>query len=174
MGVLYLIEQGACLRKASRRLLVEKDGVTLQEISSFQVNSILIFGSIQVTTQAINYLLDNGIDLGFLTMHGHLRGRLVSTASKNIFLRLAQYEYSSNQQLKLDLAKGFIRGKLINQKTLLLRYRRNHPDVDFSAEIDTINQLIPTINQRKTTDSLMGVEGAGSGAYFRGYSRMMS
>ncbi|MEW6380259.1 MAG: CRISPR-associated endonuclease Cas1 [bacterium] len=174
MGILYLIEQGACLRKASRRLIVEKDGVTLQEIPSFQISSILIFGSIQVTTQAISYLLDNGIDIGFFSMSGHLRGRLVAVASKNIFLRLAQYECTRTPERKLELAKRFIRGKLANQRTLLLRYQRNHPEVDFSKELDTLNQLIPSISQKKTVESLMGVEGAGSGAYFRGYSRMVS
>jgi len=173
MSILYLIEQGACLRKASRRLIVEKDGVTLMEIPSFQVSSILIFGSVQITTQAINYLLDNGIDIGFLSQTGHLRGRLVSVASKNIFLRLAQYECSRNPEQKLELAKRFIRGKLTNQKTLLLRYQRNHTEVDFSKELDTLSQLIPSISQKKTVDSLMGVEGAGSGAYFRGYGRMI-
>lgn len=173
MGILYLIEQGACLRKASRRLVIEKDGVVLQEVPSFQVSNVLIFGSIQVTTQAINHLLDSGIDLGFLSLKGRLRGRLASVASKNIFLRLAQYEYSRNHDPKLDLAKRFIRAKLTNQKTLLLRYQRNHPEVDFSVEVATLNQLVPSIAQKKAIDSLMGVEGAGSGAYFRGYSRMM-
>lgn len=173
MSTLYLTEQGAVLKKTSQRLLVEKDGSTLLEIPAFQVDRILIFGNVQVSTQAINFLLERGIDVSFLSTHGKLRGRLTSTESKNVFLRLAQYDRFKDEDFKLSFAKNIIRGKMKNQKTLLYRYQRNHPEVDFSDSIETIDQCLSQVGYKKQMESVLGLEGSATGAYFKSFSRML-
>jgi CRISPR-associated protein Cas1 len=68
MATLYLTEQGSKLGKTSRRLVVEKDKKLLLEIPEFKVERVLIFGNVQITTQAIVFLLVNGIETSFLSM----------------------------------------------------------------------------------------------------------
>ena len=174
MSTLYLIEQGSKLRKASRRLVVEKDGTTILEVPAHQVDRVLIFGAVQLSTQALSFLLDSGIETSFLSMNGRLKGRLTPTQSKNVFLRLAQYERSKDEEFKLTIARSIIEGKIKNQRTLILRYQRNHPEADFSSELGIISESLSFLPYKRATSSLMGLEGASTGAYFRCFARMLS
>lgn len=162
------------MRKASKRLIVEKEGTTLLEVPLFQVDRIMIFGSIQISTQAIGFLLDNGIDVSFLSFGGRLKGRLVSTESKNVFLRLAQHDRAKDEAFKLRIAKRIIEAKAKNQRTLIYRYQRNHPEeAGFSKEIEIISEVLKDLPQKKSISSLMGLEGASTGAYYRCFGRMI-
>ena len=59
MATLYLVEQGATLKKEGKRFVVEKVGKIIFEIPAFKIERVLIFGNIQITTQAISFLLSN-------------------------------------------------------------------------------------------------------------------
>jgi CRISPR-associated protein Cas1 len=174
MSVLYLIEQGSKLRKTSKRLVVEKGGTTLLEVPALDIDHILIFGSVHISTQAISFLLESGIEVSFLSMNGRLRGKLSPVQSKNIFLRLAQYDRFKDDEFKLMTAKCIIGAKLKNQRTLLLRYQRNHPDTDFTSEISIISQSLLRVPYEKTVSSIMGLEGTGTRAYYHCFSMMLS
>jgi CRISPR-associated protein Cas1 len=133
MATLYLTEQGSKLRKTSKRLVVEKYGDTLLEVPAYGIDRVLIFGAVQISTQAISFLLESGIDVSFLSIHGKLKGKLTPVQSKNVFLRLAQYDRYKDEEFKPRIARSILEGKLKNQRTLILRYQRNHPEADFSV-----------------------------------------
>jgi len=173
MPTLYLTEQGSTLRKTSKRLVVEKAGVVLLEVPAFQIDRVLIFGAVQVSTQAISFLLDSGIEVSFLSTKGRLKGKLTPAESKNVFLRLAQYERAKDEEFKLAIAKNIIEAKLKNQRTLILRYQRNHPDTDFSAQLETIAEALSALPHKKAISEVMGLEGASTGAYFQCFSTML-
>jgi CRISPR-associated protein Cas1 len=174
MSTLYLTEQGSKLRKTSQRLVVEKGGIILLEVPAYGVDRVLIFGAVQLSTQAIRFLLDSGIDVSFLSMNGRLKGKLTPVQSKNVFLRLAQYDRYKDNEFRLMIASSIIEAKLKNQRTLLLRYQRNHPGIDFASELDTIAHALSSIPNKSTISSIMGLEGASTGAYFRCYGKMLS
>jgi CRISPR-associated protein Cas1 len=174
MATLYLTEQGSKLRKTSKRLVVEKYGDTLLEVPAHSIDRVLIFGAVQISTQAISFLLDAGIDVSFLSVHGRLKGKLTPLESKNVFLRLAQYDRYRDEEFRPMLARSILEAKLKNQRTIILRYKRNHSEADFSAELDTISHSISSLAQTKDISSLMGLEGAGSVAYFRCFSEMLA
>jgi CRISPR-associated protein Cas1 len=174
MSTLYLTEQGSKLRKTSQRLVVEKGGTTLLEVPAYGIDRVLIFGAVQLSTQAISFLLDSGIEVSFLSMNGRLKGKLTPVQSKNVFLRLAQYDRSKDEEFKVMIAKSIVEAKLKNQRTLILRYQRNHPGIDFASELDVIARTLSSIPHKKTISSIMGLEGASTGAYFRCYAKMLS
>lgn len=174
MSTLYLTEQGSKLRKTSKRLVVEKAGTTLLAVPAYEIDRVLIFGAVQLSTQAISFLLDSGIEVSFLSMNGRLKGRLTPVQSKNVFLRLAQYDRYKDDAFKLRIAKSIIDAKLKNQRTLILRYQRNHPGIDFTSELDTIARSLSSLPHTKIISSIMGLEGASTGAYFRCYAKMLS
>jgi len=132
MPTLYLTNQGAKLRKISERLVVEKDGKIILEVPAFKVERILICGNITLTTPVIAFLLENGIDTSFLSLYGRYRGRLLPKTSKNIYLRVAQFERSKDEEFKLSLARQILKGKIKNCRVLLGKYASNHPEVNFS------------------------------------------
>ncbi len=173
MATLYLTEQGGKLIKDHRRLVVEKDGEIVFEVPAFKVERVLIFGNVAITTPAISFLLENSIDTAFLTIHGRLKGRLVPLESKNVVLRMRQFERAKDPTFALGLAKWIVEGKLKNARIVLQRYARNHPDEgDFTPILDELERLIAAIPRKENLQALMGLEGQGSALYFRAYSRM--
>jgi len=67
VATLYLIEQGSKLIKEQKKIVVKKDDKILLEVPEFKIDKVLIFGNIQITTQAMKFLLSNGIDTGLFT-----------------------------------------------------------------------------------------------------------
>lgn len=173
MATLYLTEQGATLSKDHNRLVVELANIVVSEIHEFKVDRVVIFGHVQLTTQVIAFLLNKGIDTAFLTMQGKLKGRLTPIATKNVPLRVRQYEYARNAMFPLLIAKQMIIGKLANCGAVLARFQRNHPECDFTVPISTLVALRSDIIRKQTIDSLRGVEGHAAAIYFQHFSKML-
>lgn len=173
MPSLYITEQGSSLKKVGERIVIEKDGIIISEIQLIKVDTILIYGGVQVTTPALNLIFDKEIELSFLTINGKLKGRIVPVKSKNIYLRISQYKtYFENQELKIMCSRNIIKSKLNSQKRILKQYEYKYPDVDFSETYDVIEDILPQIEHKNSTSSLMGLEGYATKYYFRSLSKM--
>lgn len=172
MSTLYLIEQGSSLRHESQRLVVEKDSERLLEVPEFKVDAVLIFGNVTVTTPAVGFLLGKGIDVSFLSMRGRLKGRLVSMESKNVVLRVAQFERQRDDAFKRRVATAIITAKIRNARNVLMRFARNHPEADFSADLQVMERAMGSLERKENLKTLMGAEGLATKAYFSGFSKM--
>lgn len=173
MATLYLTEQGATLRKDSRRFIIELGGEILAEIHEFKVDRVVVFGNVQITTQAIAFLFSKRIDTAFMTMQGRLKGRLTPLESRNVPLRLRHYELSQRQEFALEISKRMIAGKIANSISILARYQRNHPEVMFNWAIERMSQLQEEAGRKRTLDSLRGVEGQAASIYFECFGKMI-
>ena len=173
MAFLYLTEQGAVLKKCSERLVVEKDEQILLEAPILQVDGVLLFGHIQVTTPALRLLLEHGLELALFTRRGRFLGRLSSPASKNIALRRAQYARAGDPAFSLALARTILAGKLANCLELVKRYARNHPDPLLEEKISGLQDYLNLTAAQPDLDSLMGLEGAAARLYFEALAAML-
>ena len=70
MAVVYIKEQGACIKKHSNRLIIEKDGELLAELRLIRVTGISVIGNVQITTQALHTILQAGVDVSFFSGSG--------------------------------------------------------------------------------------------------------
>ncbi len=172
MATLYLTEQGSTLRKTSRRLVVTKENRVLLEVPEFKIERVLVFGNVQLTTQVIAFLLTNGIETSFLSVRGKLKGKLTPLESKNVFLRIEQYEKAKDEQFRLALAKIIVERKLKNGKTLLLRYARSHPEIDIDCSIEEIDRCLKSLPRKERISTVMGIEGQAGAAYFKAFGKM--
>ncbi|MCI0489813.1 MAG: CRISPR-associated endonuclease Cas1 [Blastocatellia bacterium] len=173
MATLYITEQGAMLRKEQNRLVVECDGAQLAEIHAFKVERVVIFGNAQLTTQVISFLLASGIDTAFLTQHGRLKGRLAPIASKNVPLRVQQYERTRDAGFALEMARRIVSAKISNCAQMLSRHQRNHPECDLSTETAQLARFGHRATQATAIGSLLGLEGQAAAVYFQGFARML-
>jgi len=103
-------------------------------------------------------------------MRGHLSGAM----SKNIFLRLAQYDKWKDKEFKQSFAAAVVKGKISNMRSLLLRYRRNHPEADFDDVLDGLEKSIHSLEKSEHSSAqLLGVEGHSSHIYFQAFKHML-
>jgi len=172
MATLYLTEQGSVLKKTYKRILIEKDGEKLLEVPEFKVDRILIFGNVQITTQAINFLLDNGIDTSFLSLKGKFRGRLAPVESKNIYLRMSQYKKFQDNIFKINFSKIIVKRKIKNFVHIINRYSRNHPEVNLSIYLFNLKKNLNSLTRKESLSSVRGLEGQSSAIYFEALGRM--
>lgn len=173
MPVLYLVEQGATLHKQGELFLVRKEGKVVNKIPAIKVEQVVIFGNISLTTPVIHYLLEQGIDCVFCSRYGKYHGRLFSTESKFGLLRRQQLEMVNNPTKRLAIAKKMVRGKLLNQRTLLMRYRRQTNLAELDPLIREANHCLQKIDKVEALAALQGLEGYASSLYYRAFKNLL-
>jgi len=170
--IVYVKEQGACLRKRGSRILIEKEDRILREIPLKDTAAVALFGNVQVTTQAMAVLLDSGIPLSLFSRHGRLRGRLVPDDPRDAGLLLAQFQASTNPTFCLDSARGLVAAKLWNSAAVILEFHSNHSAAALEGDAAALKAAAQSALDSTTTAEAMGHEGAGAALYFRAFSSM--
>ncbi len=173
MPVLYLLDQGSTLHKDGDVFTITKEGKVLEKIPAIKVEQVVIFGNVNLTTPVIHYLLQQGIDCVFCSNYGKFHGRLISTESKFGLLRQRQMEAILNPEKRLNIAKTIVQGKLLNQRTLLLRYHRelNIPQLD--KTINDLEKALSKLESCSTLDVLQGIEGIASASYYQAFKNIL-
>lgn len=175
MATLYIVEQGAELSCDHERLLVRRGAETLLHVPLIKVDDVLIFGNVSVTTPALKRLLDQGIEVTFLTVHGRYHGRLVGAATPHVALRRAQYRRAGDAAWALAQAQACVEGKLRNCRALLQRFARNRaaPPPEAVAAAEALDAYIARVGRTTTLGGLLGVEGSATARYFGGIRALL-
>ena len=174
MAVVYIKEQGACIKKHSNRLVIEKDGEVLAELRLIRVTGISVIGNVQITTQALHTILQAGVDVSFFSGSGRYLSHMTPEHSKNIFLRLSQYHCYESMPDRLKFARAIVDNKISNQMEMIRQYRWNDSDYNYREDLKSLSEYQKTLGRKETVNGLMGVEGICSAIYFRSYAKMFS
>lgn len=168
VAFLYLTQQGSVLRKIGNRLIVEKDETILLDVPYHKLEVVLLFGNIQVTTQAMAELLDVGIPIGLLSRSGELRGRLEPALGKNVPLRLAQFDLYHDAARSLTLARSLVAAKLTNSAQVLSSFgdREQIRSPESAVAVKQLLDASTTTASAPTLDVLNGIEGSMARLYF--------
>lgn len=172
MSTLYINTQGAVLKKEEHRFTVSKDGKTLVSVPDFKVERILVYGNVQITTQALKFALKNNIPITFLTVYGRFVGTAIPSFSKNILLRIKQFSIMNDPERKLDFAKSVVESKISNSIIMLKRFFK-HTEID-PENIHELKALKNSVKNVNSIGQLQGTEGTASSLYFREIKRLFA
>jgi CRISPR-associated protein Cas1 len=173
MGTVYITENDAFIGKTDERLQVRANKKTLLDVPMIKVDGVVVLGRATVSPAALMELLERKIPLSFLTGTGRYLGRLEPPLTKNIFVRSAQWQAAGESEQAIHLVQGFVRGKLKNYRNALMRGQRENSNLHLEGAITRLEQAIAPINQTLKIDSLRGLEGAGSAAYFGSFGQLL-
>ncbi|MDO4340867.1 MAG: CRISPR-associated endonuclease Cas1 [Eubacteriales bacterium] len=173
MSVIYVKEQGAYIKKSGEKIDICKNNQKLLSFPVWNIDGLSIIGNIQISTQALVYLMENGVDVSIFSYSGRFVGQALADSSKNIFLRFAQYDLYQNMDMRLDMARTIVRNKISNQMQVIKKYRYKD---GFSPkrELDKMGVLQNSLKDCKTPNEIMGVEGMCSNLYFSCFSHMIN
>jgi CRISPR-associated protein Cas1 len=174
VAVVYLTTAGSHVRRRGERLEVWQRDEKAGDVRLFDLERLVVLGPVQFSTQALNLLLDRGIDVSFLTARGRLRGSLVSAQSRNVYLRLAQFERWKEPAFRLAFSRNVVAAKITGQLRLVIRYQRNHPDRLETDAADRLRQILDKVPAAGEVESLQGLEGAAAAAYYRQFASMLT
>ena len=173
MGTIYVTQEDAFIGKTDERLTVKADKKIILDVPSIKVDGIVVLGRATISPAAISELLERKIPLTFLTENGKYMGKLEPELTKNIFVRAAQWKAAGESPQAIHLVRGFVRGKLKNYRNTLYRNQRKYPEVDLQGAITHLENAIAPIDKTDKINSLRGLEGAGSAAYFGAFNQLI-
>ncbi|WP_447972935.1 CRISPR-associated endonuclease Cas4g/Cas1g [Nitrospira sp. Kam-Ns4a] len=166
---LYVQQPGAWVSKSGECLKIMDHETCLGEARLVEVSQVVLFGSVQVSTQAVQELCRRGVPISYLSTGGWFYGMTVGLAHKNVELRRRQYAAAADPGRCLVLARRFVQVKIANCRTVL---RRNH-----AAAPETVLRDLKHDMQRAgaaaSLEELLGIEGTAARRYFAEFAGML-
>ena len=123
--VVHALSYSAKVTRSSSELVVEVDG-DRQRFPIEQVQSVVIHGNAQITTQAIHLCSGHQIPVHWITTGGRYMAGLAS-GSGPVQRRIRQYEALRDPFVKLSLTRRLASARIQSQLRHLLRATRGEP-----------------------------------------------
>jgi CRISPR-associated protein Cas1 len=173
---LHVVTHGASVGRSSAELVVRNpDEGPPSKHPVRELDSVVLHGYAQITTQALNLCVDRGVAVHWLTASGRHVASLTSTAGQ-VQRRLRQYRALAEEADCLRLAKALVRAKVEGQHRYLLRGSRGDDGLReaMRPNLVPLQSALASIDQAKDRDTLRGLEGSAAVGYFQGLARLIS
>lgn len=138
------------------------------------VESVLLHGFSQISTQAVRKCVEHGIGVHWLTTSGYHTASLVPTAGQ-VQRRVRQYRALTDEGACLRLARQLARAKVEGQYRYLMRASRgdNEARDEIRVSLGGIQPLLHQIPEATDRDSLRGLEGSAAVHYFAALRKLL-
>ena len=113
LRTLYIISSGVELGKRGEAFVVSYNHTVVAEIPSLQVDIVVLFGRVQVTTPAMHFCLLQGVRIVLLAASGRLLGLVEPLGGKHSGCQRLQAKALENDALRLAIVRSLVRGKLV-------------------------------------------------------------
>ncbi|MEA5503855.1 type I-D CRISPR-associated endonuclease Cas1d [Halotia wernerae UHCC 0503] len=172
MGTVYITQDDSFIGKIDERLNVRFEKKTILDVPLIKMDGLVVMGRASISPAAIAELIDKKIPLSFLTNNGKYIARLEPEMNKNIFVRTAQWKAAGESAQAVHVTQGFVRGKLKNYRQTLLQSQRRY-ELNLNAGITQLSNAIASLEQANSINTIRGLEGAGSAAYFGCFNQLI-
>lgn len=170
LNTLYVTTPEAHLGRERENVLIYIDDEVRFRIPIHNLEGIVTFGYTGASPALMHLCASRGVALSFLSPSGRLLAKVASPVKGNVLLRKKQYELSDDPQITLELARSFVLGKLLNSRTALRRFLRDHKEREGAQEIEqaagTLTSQIDKLFNVNSLDVLRGVEGEAARTYY--------
>jgi CRISPR-associated endonuclease Cas1 len=168
---LYIQANQAKLAKKGETLEVTIEDAPAARARLIDVSQVAVMGNVYITTPCLHELMRREIPVTWHSFGGYFIGHSVGIGHKNVELRLAQYQGSLDEQVCLRLAKGFVRAKILNARTLLRRNWRGEEKP--KPVMREMKRHAQRVSRAQNLGELLGLEGAAAAAYFGAFGGMI-
>ena len=123
-NILYVMTQGAYLRRDHLTVQVEVEGKVRMGVPMHNLEAIVVFGQVMVSPGLMGGCAEHGVSLTFLSESGRMMARVDGPVSGNVLLRREQFRWADRADCALKLGRSFVAGKLQNTRANLMRSAR--------------------------------------------------
>lgn len=166
---LYLNTPGMRVGKSGEVLQIKDKDKLVQEVRIGNTCQVNLMGNIQMTTQAMQTLLQEEVPVCFFSGGGWFYGIAAGMNTKNVFLRRKQFRLADSEGFALGLAKRLVAGKIRNQRVML---QRNHVEPR-PAWLFEMKQMADRVERAEGLAELLGIEGNAARVYFGAFAGMI-
>ncbi len=167
---LYVQSAGAKVGKRGEELLVETRDGEKHLVRIADTSHVAVFGSVQVSTQALQELSGRGISVAYLSSGGWFYALTRGMDHKNVDLRRRQFAAAANPAAALAIARRLVTVKIRNCRTLI---RRNAEEAPVTA-LARMKELAASSSGAPSLESLLGLEGTAARVYFEALSALLT
>ncbi len=168
---LYVQAQYARISKQGETLEIKIEDGAPTTARLIDVSQVVLLGQVAPTVPALHELMRREIPVSWHSHGGWFLGHTQGTGHKNVELRTAQYRASFDPQQCLGLARGFVRAKIRNARTLLRRNWRGQGEP--AAAIEQLKRGAEHAARAVSLSELLGVEGAAAAVYFGHFGELL-
>lgn len=173
MHALVITEQGTQVHAEGEQLVLSKGRSVLRRVRLGEIEQVLLFGRVELSSGAIALLARRRTDVVFLTTRGRFRARLVGPASPQAALRLQQLRRALDPAFAARVARALVVGKVTHQRQVLLRAQRRLADPELAEVLGRLRLLGEQCQTEEDRDRLRGREGMAAALYFGQWSKLV-
>lgn len=175
LNTLYLLTPDSYLFCRNETIAVKIGGQEKNAVPAKDIEAIVCFGQMTVSTPLLEFCGERGISVTFLSSHGHFCGRFYGPVSGNVLLRKKQYESISQPEFAKRLVQDILYSKIKNSKTVLLRVARKHQETRqaLTQAANQLSELAVQLEACDSVESMRGLEGAAATIYFSQFDSML-
>lgn len=164
----HVLEPYARIGRAGETLKIEIKGQSTRTIPLHEIHALVLHGSPQMTTQALQTCARNGIGLHWISGGGYYTAGLWAGAG-HVQKRIRQYTALTDEKICLELCRRLVRAKVESALRYLLRVTRGKERSEipeFEASLQQMRACLKQISKADSPDSIRGYEGMAGRAYF--------
>lgn len=167
LNVMYITTQGGYLFRDGECIVVRVEGQDKIRFPLFNLEGLVCFGNISVSTPLLGLCAERGVGVSFLSENGRFLARSTGGVHGSVILRRAQYRLAESDSGALQVAKSFVLAKVINSRVLLQRARRDSGNGGvFNGPILVLGQITGQAEKSPSLEYLRGKEGEAAREYF--------
>lgn len=140
-----------------------------KEVPLASVDSLSLLGNVQISTQAVKTLSEQGIPVAYLSAAGRMIAFIDPLDSVSSLVRRKQVHVLEDPSKSLELAKALIVAKITSQRKML---QRNASQID-PVVLRSLEFQAEECERSKTIDALRGHEGYAAAIYFEHFPKML-
>lgn len=170
LNTLYVTTAEAYLALDGENVIIRKEDDMLGRIPLHTLEGIIMFNYPGASPALMGACAHRGVDLCFFTPHNRFLARVQGETHGNVFLRKTQARWSENVVQSLVAAKAFLIGKVYNEKWVVERTLRDHPeriDIGKLTEVSRkLSAFLKVLPDCPDIVALRGVEAVAAQTYF--------
>jgi CRISPR-associated protein Cas1 len=172
-NTLYVATDGAYVGREGESLRVRVEHATKLQIPMHHLASVVCFGSVTVSPEAMGACAELGIAVVFLSGTGRFLARVEGSSPSAARIRRAQYAASDDEARRVDLARSFVAGKIANSRLVLLRAARTRETQAVTTAAERLASLGEQALGVEIHEQLLGLEGEAASRYFDVFDAML-
>lgn len=138
------------------------------------VDSLICFGSVNVSSSALQRCASEGIDVSWLGRSGRFKAGLRRPTSGNVLLRARQFAVAAEEREALEIAMPIVAAKILNSRTVILDAAKDRPAIAerLRGSAASLNRDALLTRDAVGLDELRGIEGNAARRYFAELGRV--
>lgn len=170
LNTLFVTSEDIYLSLDGENVVANREKCEVARYPLHTLSGIICFTYSGASPALMGACAQRDISLSFCTPRGKFLARVSGESNGNILLRRMQYRAADDPLQSCRISRSMIFGKLHNARWSIERTRRDHklriPDEKLASASKTLKDLLPSVLEETSSDSLRGLEGAGAAAYF--------